>query len=173
MLVDLHVPTNAIAPNKGCHRAHLTYYFQSHHIILLGSMHQSPLLLLMTLSLSGAIGCTWQSATTIDASPGLTLEMFRSGDAPCYDRSVQPQTSVVDTHVHFRPFGGPAIPFEEVLQYFEETGVLFANVYGIGQMLPVTSSCMDLLPGLPRHAGDADAEERLRQRRQLHDEGTG
>ena len=151
MLVDLHVPTNAIAPNKGCHRAHLTYYFQSHHIILLGSMHQSPLLLLMTLSLSGAIGCTWQSATTIDASPGLTLEMFRSGDAPCYDRSVQPQTSVVDTHVHFRPFGGPAIPFEEVLQYFEETGVLFANVYGIGQMLPVTSSCTYYLdcPGTP------------------------
>ena len=114
-------------------------------------MHQSPLLLLMTLSLSGAIGCTWQSATTIDASPGLTLEMFRSGDAPCYDRSVQPQTSVVDTHVHFRPFGGHAIPFEEVLQYFEETGVLFANVYGIGQMLPVTSSCTYYLdcPGTP------------------------
>ena len=53
--------------------------------------------------------------------------------------------------MHFRPFGGPAIPFEEVLQYFEETGVLFANVYGIGQMLPVTSSCTYYLdcPGTP------------------------
>ena len=47
--------------------------------------------------------------------------MFRGGDAPCYDRTVQPQTAVVDTHMHVRPFGGPAIPFEEVVQYFEET----------------------------------------------------
>ena len=36
-----------------------------------------------------------------------TLETFQIDDAPCYDRSVQSQTSVVDTHVHFRPFGGP------------------------------------------------------------------
>ena len=97
--------------------------------------------LLLTLSLSGAVGCTSQDTTISDASLGLTLEMFRGGDAPCYDRTVQPQTAVVDTHVHFRPFGGPAIPFEEVVQYFEETGVLFANIAGIGQMLPVTSSC--------------------------------
>ncbi len=61
--------------------------------------------------------------------------------APCYDREIQPQTAVVDTHLHFRPFGGPALPFEEVVQYLERTGVRFANVYGIGQMLPVSSSC--------------------------------
>ena len=97
--------------------------------------------LLLTLSLSGAVGCTAPDATRSDASPALTLEMFRDGDAPCYDRAVQPQTAVVDTHVHVRPFGGPAIPFEEVMQYFEETGVLFATLAGIGQMLPVTSSC--------------------------------
>ena len=100
-----------------------------------------PRALLLTLSLSGAVGCTAPDTTTSDASPALTLEMFRHGDAPCYDRAVQPQTAVVDTHVHFRPFGGPAIPFEEVMQYFDETGVLFANIAGIGQMLPVTSSC--------------------------------
>ena len=97
--------------------------------------------LLLTLSLSGAVGYTSQDTTISDASRGLTLEMFRGGDAPCYDRTVQPQTAVVDTHMHFRPFGGPAIPFEEVVQYFEETGVLFATIAGIGQMLPVTSSC--------------------------------
>ena len=28
-----------------------------------------------------------------------TLEMFREDDPPCYDRSGQPQTAVVDTHV--------------------------------------------------------------------------
>ena len=70
-----------------------------------------------------------------------TLETFQIDDAPCYDRSVQSQTSVVDTHVHFRPFGGPAVPFEEVTRYLEETGVRFANIYGIGQTLPATSPC--------------------------------
>ena len=44
-------------------------------------------------------------------------------------------------NLHFRPFGGPALPFDEVVQYLENTGVLFANVYGIGQMLPVNSDC--------------------------------
>ena len=72
--------------------------------------------------------------------PALTLDAFLT-DAPCYDRSVQPQTAVVDAHLHFRPFGGPAIPFEEVVSYLAATGVLFANVYGIGQMLPASSSC--------------------------------
>ena len=81
----------------------------------------------------------------------LTLQMFQTDEAPCYNRSVQPQTSVVDTHLHFRPFGGPAIPFREVVSYLERTGVLFVNVYGIGQMLPVDSSCTYYLdcPGTP------------------------
>ena len=59
----------------------------------------------------------------------------------CYDRASQPQTALVDSHLHFRPFGGPAIPFAEVVEYLERTGVLFANVTGIGQMLPVSSTC--------------------------------
>ncbi len=71
----------------------------------------------------------------------LTLPMLQSNTGQCYDRAVQPQTSVVDSHVHFRPFGGPAIPFTEVVSYLERAGVLFANIYGIGQMLPVTSAC--------------------------------
>ena len=104
-------------------------------------MRRASSLLLLTLIATGISGC----------DPKPTLEMFRSGDQPCYDRSVQAQTAVVDSHIHFRPFGGPAIPFEEVVSYLEETGVLFANVYGIGQMLPVTSSCTYYLdcPGTP------------------------
>ena len=62
-------------------------------------------------------------------------------DPPCYDRARQPNTPVVDTHVHFRPFGGRAVPFEEVVEYLERSGVLFANVYGIGQGLPSGSGC--------------------------------
>ena len=113
---------------------------------------RASFLLLIALGALGAAGCVSEGEPTetnagaapgplADAPSGLTLDTFRTGDAPCYDRSAQPQTSVVDTHVHFRPFGGPAIPFEEVVQYFEETGVLFANVYGIGQMLPASSPC--------------------------------
>ena len=81
----------------------------------------------------------------------LTLDSFRTENPPCFDRSAQSHTAVVDTHVHFRPFGGPAVPFEEILGYFEATGVLFANVYGIGQMLPASSSCTYYLdcPGTP------------------------
>ena len=74
------------------------------------------------------------------AAPPVTMAMFR-GDAECYDRATMPHTAVVDTHAHFRPFGGPALPFLEVVEYMERTGVLFANVYGIGQMLPVASKC--------------------------------
>ena len=81
----------------------------------------------------------------------LTLDAFRGDGAACYDRSTQPQTTIVDSHIHFRPFGGPAVPFEEIVQYLEATGVLFANVYGIGQMLPASSPCTYYLdcPGTP------------------------
>ena len=101
---------------------------------------------------AGLPGCAVEPATTAGEAPApLVLDAFRMDGAPCYDRSTQPQTSVVDTHVHFRPFGGPAIPFEEVVRYFEATGVLFANVYGIGQTLPADSPCTYYLdcPGTP------------------------
>ena len=91
-----------------------------------------------------------QPAAASAPSP-LTLDAFRGDGAACYDRSVQPQTTIVDSHLHFRPFGGPAVPFEEIVQYLEATGVLFANVYGIGQMLPASSPCTYYLdcPGTP------------------------
>lgn len=99
---------------------------------------------LVLVLLSGAPGIA-------GGPPKPTLEMFQDVDASCYDRSGQPQTSVVDTHVHFRPFGGPAIPFREVVSYLERTGVLFVNMYGIGQRLPVDSTCTYYLdcPGTP------------------------
>lgn len=77
--------------------------------------------------------------------------MFQGDSAACYDRAVQPHTPVVDSHLHFRPFAGPAIPFEKIVEALQETGVLFVNVYGIGQMLPVASSCTYYLdcPGTP------------------------
>ena len=110
-----------------------------------------PLAALLALTVCGAAGCAVEPAATVDPPRPLTLDAFRPGAAACYDRAAQPYTAVVDTHLHFRPFGGPAVPFEEVVHYLEETGVLFANVYGIGQMLPAASSCTYYLdcPGTP------------------------
>ena len=58
---------------------------------------------------------------------------------------------MVDAHLHFRPFGGPALPFEEVVSYVERSGVRFVTVMGIGQTLPADSSCKYYLrcPGTP------------------------
>ena len=80
-----------------------------------------------------------------------TLDAFTEGSTLCYDRNRQPQTAVVDAHLHFRPFGGPALPFEEVVSYLERSGVRFVTVMGIGQMLPADSSCTyhPKCPGTP------------------------
>ena len=79
------------------------------------------------------------------------LYSFHSKNKKCYDRQKEPYTFVVDTHVHFRPFRGAAIPFTELNEYFKKTGVLFVNVYGIGQTLPIHSKCIYYLdcPGEP------------------------
>ena len=105
---------------------------------------------LLAVQVAASTAASVQPSAAGVPSP-LTLDAFRGAGAACYDRSARPQTAVVDSHVHFRPFGGPAVPFEEVVQYFEATGVLFANVYGIGQMLPPSSSCTYYLdcPGTP------------------------
>ena len=100
-----------------------------------------PLAALLALTVCGAAGCAVEPVATVDPPRHLTLDAFRPGAASCYDRAAQPYTAVVDTHLHFRAFGGPSVPFEEVVEYLEATGVLFANVYGIGQMLPAASSC--------------------------------
>jgi hypothetical protein len=85
------------------------------------------------------------TAATVGAAPAAQT-------APgCYDRATRPFTSVVDSHVHFRPFGGKAIPFAEMARYLQRAGVQYANVYGIGQMLPTDSTCTYYLdcPGTP------------------------
>ena len=96
-------------------------------------------------------GCAGPRMAAVPPPAALTLDDLRSGSVSCYDRAASPGTAIVDAHVHFRPFGGPAVPFGDVLDYFRETGVLFANVTGIGQSLPDSSSCTYYLdcPGTP------------------------
>lgn len=79
------------------------------------------------------------------------LSGFDSADTECFDRTSEPYTSVVDTHLHFRPFGGPAVPFKDIIEYLDNSGVRFVNVYGIGQSLPIYSSCTNFhdCPGTP------------------------
>lgn len=71
-----------------------------------------------------------------------TISEFQKGThQQCYDRDSRPYTFVVDAHNHFRPFGGNAIPLFELDNYFHRLGVLFVNVYGIGQTLPIGGEC--------------------------------
>lgn len=70
-----------------------------------------------------------------------TISEFKKGNQQCYDRDTRPYTFVVDAHNHFRPFGGNAIPLFELDNYFHRLGVLFVNVYGIGQTLPIGGKC--------------------------------
>ena len=121
-----------------------------------GRARRRSLLALAALIVSG---CAPRQFTLIDFDPvnddpavtNANSEGARLFVPACYDRTTQPQTAVVDTHLHMRPFGGPPVPFDEVMGYLRETGVLFANVYGIGQMLPVDSPCTYYLdcPGTP------------------------
>ena len=92
-----------------------------------------------------------QEPQEADTAAPLAIADFQPWSTTCYDRSAQPETAIVDSHLHFRPFGGAAIPFDEVTGYLEATGVIFANVYGIGQMLPANSPCTYYLdcPGTP------------------------
>ncbi len=68
------------------------------------------------------------------------LASFTTPDAACYNRQIEPYTAVVDSHVHFRGFG-QSLSFTEMIEYFNKTGILFANVNGIGQVLPSDSLC--------------------------------
>ena len=93
--------------------------------------------------------------------------MFREDDPPCYDRSGQPQTAVVDTHVHFRPFGDVAIPSEETVSYLKEASVLFCQ-HLWHRSDAATGVLLHVLLRLPRNARDADVQKRFRQCRQLY-----
>ena len=65
-----------------------------------------------------------------------------NSEKACYNRTLEPHTMVVDSHVHFRPFGNNPLDYQKLLSYFERAGVLFVNAYGIGQTLPQQGDCL-------------------------------
>tara|TARA_Y100000389_G_scaffold189287_1_gene212853 strand:+ start:33 stop:1130 length:1098 start_codon:yes stop_codon:yes gene_type:complete len=80
------------------------------------------------------------------------LSSFKKGNKQVpYNRNTENYTPIVDSHVHFMPFGGDAVPFNEVINYFKKSKVYFVNVYGIGQRVPIDSDCTYYLdcPGVP------------------------
>ncbi|MFM9368512.1 amidohydrolase family protein [Streptomyces sp. Da 82-17] len=81
-------------------------------------------------------GAAWVAATAV-----LWPTAASAAEEACFDREKQPYTSVVDGHLHFRPFGGEAVPFKEMVGYLKKSGVRHASVFGIGQRLPVNSDC--------------------------------
>lgn len=121
----------------------------------------------LLLGLAGIIlgSCTTLPTPSIEtsneklAAAERTLDMFKPDFKGCYDREKLGSTFVVDAHNHFRPFGGAAKSMPEINQYLIDTGVLFVNVFGIGQSLPVSSKCeyyLDCIgtPALPSMKND-------------------
>ena len=43
--------------------------------------------------------------------------------------------SPIDAHNHFRPFGGPPVPFDTYLGWMRDHGILFSTMLGIGQQI--------------------------------------
>ena len=117
------------------------------------------------LMIAVALHYFFKPKDTIDFRQYRTLASFQKGKSQTpHNRATEPFTPIVDTHMHFRPFGGKEIPFNELLTYFKKTSVRFVNVYGIGQRVPISSDCTYYLdcpntPVLPTIKNDmANAE---------------
>lgn len=72
----------------------------------------------------------------------ITIKNFKK-ETPicCYDRASRTQLSVLDSHLHLRPFGGKPIEFKKFLNILRDSGIIFVQGEGIGQRLPINSSC--------------------------------
>lgn len=94
-------------------------------------MQQKCLFIIITTLLLLLVGCTTPA----------TLSQFATHNQSCFDRDKHPYTFVVDSHNHFRAFGNKALDYQTLSGFFAPLGVLFVNVYGIGQTLPKNSVC--------------------------------
>ena len=69
-----------------------------------------------------------------------TLERFKTNSPQnqvCWDRNPDKDSffNVIDTHNHFRPFGGPPVPFDLYYDWMKDAGILFTTIFGIGQKI--------------------------------------
>ncbi|PCK31231.1 amidohydrolase [Pseudoalteromonas piscicida] len=78
---------------------------------------------------------------TVSATGARSLAMFSPENNQCYNRQVQPYYFAVDAHHHFQPFRGEAVPYNDLVAWAERAGVMFVNVYGIGQTYERKAGC--------------------------------
>jgi hypothetical protein len=73
----------------------------------------------------------------------ITLKYYNGKKSKCFNRTKRNsrQNAVVDAHLHMRPFGGPPIEFKKMINILNKNGILFANIEGIGQKLPINNPC--------------------------------
>jgi len=96
--------------------------------------------LLLLLILAEQSHANYQPMFTTKQLEDRTLKRFEISaqeNANCWNRSYDADgfISPIDTHNHFRPFGGPAVPFSTYLQWMRDHGILFSTMFGIGQLL--------------------------------------
>lgn len=94
------------------------------------------LLFLMTLQQSLAYQPIF-SPTQLEKRSLKRFTISHEDNTKCWNRSFTEDgfISPIDTHNHFRPFGGPPVPFPTYLQWMKEHGILFSTMFGIGQLL--------------------------------------
>lgn len=67
------------------------------------------------------------------------LTRFKVGHADnalCWERhGADGFLSVIDAHNHFRPFFGPAVPWDTYMDWLKSHGILFSTMLGIGQQI--------------------------------------
>ena len=73
----------------------------------------------------GRLEATLMSKETLSRR---TLDRFRRSNPSnhiCWDRSPDKDSffNVIDTHNHFRPFGGPPVPFYTNFQWMKDAGI--------------------------------------------------
>lgn len=92
------------------------------------------------LFIAVSIGAPTSSLSQDSVRP---LSMFLKSDPerPCYDRTILPQTSVVDAHLHAYPFGGRSALYTDLVQFLDQTETRFAVLMGIGQTLQYDGTC--------------------------------
>jgi predicted TIM-barrel fold metal-dependent hydrolase len=59
----------------------------------------------------------------------------------CYNREKKDNISIVDTHLHLRPFNGPAMSLKKITNILHKSGVLYAEGEGIGQKIMNNPKC--------------------------------
>lgn len=124
------------------------------------------------LMIAVALHYFFKPKDTIDFRQYRTLASFQKGKSQTpYNSATEPFTPIVDTHVHFLPFGGKEIPFNELLTYFKK------NQRPLCQCLRHWATGthklrLHLLFGLPQHPCLTNHKKRYGQRRSLYSQQT-